>query len=339
MDGSTKAHITTDWSFRGLQTLVLTIDELRLVVLPELGGKIWQLTCARSGRDVLWHNSRVSPRQVPFGSIYDDVFFGGWDELFPNDAAEQLAGEAYPDHGELWTLPWDWTVEQRAGDEVSVHLSCRTPISGCSVEKTISLRMGRRTVRVRSVLRNENRNDLPYLWKQHVAVPVDGKATLDLPARTVVMEDFGNPRARALQGHYEWPYLVDGDGVSHDMRNTLPGSSGVSEFQYGTALDDGWCALTNDDGTGIGLAFDRQVFSTCWTFASYGGWRGLEVLILEPCTGYPVQMSDGIAAGTHRTLQAGECVETSVTAVLYSGRSAVTAVRPDGTVEGPGGTA
>ena len=41
-----------------------------------------------------------------------------------------------------------------------------------------------------------------------------------------------------------------------------------------------------------------------------------------------------LEAGTHRILQPGQTVETSVTAVPYSGFSAVTAVRPDGVVEG-----
>jgi hypothetical protein len=92
--------------------------------------------------------------------------------------------------------------------------------------------------------------------------------------------------------------------------------------------------VTYADGFGLGLAFDPEVFSSCWTFASYGGWRGLETLIMEPCTGYPVNLAAGMSAGTHRTLQPGQTVETTVTAVPYSGLSAVTAVRPDGVVEG-----
>ena len=118
------------------------------------------------------------------------------------------------------------------------------------------------------------------------------------------------------------------------MRLTPAPESQLAEFQYATELEAGWCAVTYADGTGLGLAFDHEVFSSCWTFASYGGWRGQEVLILEPCTGYPVSLAEGIAAGTHRILQPGQTVETSVTAVPYSGFSAVTAVHPDGVVEG-----
>jgi hypothetical protein len=65
-------RVTAEWTYRGLQALVLGNDELRVVILPELGGKIWQLTDTRDNRDFLWHNPRVKPRRVPFGAVYDE---------------------------------------------------------------------------------------------------------------------------------------------------------------------------------------------------------------------------------------------------------------------------
>ena len=327
-------RVTDEWTYRSLRAVVVSNDELRVVVLPELGGKIWQLTDVRTSRDLLWHNPRVKPRNVPFGAVYDDVFFGGWDELFPNDMPEEINGEAYPDHGELWSSPWEWSIGRHTADEVAVILSCRTPISGCRVTKRVLLRSGRAAVEVCSRLTNESRTALPYLWKQHVAVPLGQSARLDLPATTVLMDGFGRPRGRPPQDQYRWPEFVDAEGRSHDMRQTLPPESQAAEFQYATELEAGWCAVTYGDGIGLGLAFDPAVFTSCWTFASYGGWRGHEVLIMEPCTGYPVSLAEGLAAGTHRTLQPGQTLETTVTAVPYSGLSAVTAVRPDGVVEG-----
>jgi hypothetical protein len=327
-------RVTDEWSLRGLRALILSNDELRVVILPELGGKIWQLTDTRANRDFLWHNPRARPRAVPFGAVYDDVFFGGWDELFPNDMPEEIDGEAYPDHGELWSLPWDWSVEQSGPDEAAVVLTCQGPVSGCVMRKKVVLRSGWRAVQVRSRLANESPRPLPYLWKQHVAVPLGQPALVDLPATTMLVDDFGRPRGQALGGGYQWPELIEADGRAHDMRLTLPAESGVAESQYATTLTAGWCAVTYADGVGLGLAFDSEVFPSCWTFASYGGWRGLEVLVLEPCTGYPVSLAEGMAKGTHRTLQPGQSVEATVTAVPYSGLAAVTAVHPDGTVEG-----
>lgn len=327
-------RVSDNWRFNGIQALVLENGRLRVVVLPDLGGKVWQITDLRAGRDLLWHNPRSRARSVPFGSVYDDVFFGGWDELFPNDVPEELAGEPYPDHGELWASSWDWRIDRAGPDSVSVTLSLQTPISACQLTKTLTLADGDPALRVAWRIENRGGQDLPYLWKQHVAVPVSEPAALAMGAREMYLEGFGNPRAGSEGTRYQWPHLTDEAGTSHDMRRTLAGTSRVSEFQYATELDAGWCSVTYPDGSGIGLAFDAQVFRSCWTFASYGGWRAHEVLILEPCTGYPISVTDGVAAGTHQVLPAGEVLETELLMVAYEGMAEVEGINLDGSVKG-----
>jgi hypothetical protein len=84
------ARVSTDGAHESLQAVVLKNELFRAVVLPELGGKLWQLTGLRIGPEFLWHNAQLQPGQVPFGATYDDNFFGGWDEVFPNDVPEEL---------------------------------------------------------------------------------------------------------------------------------------------------------------------------------------------------------------------------------------------------------
>lgn len=328
------ARVSKDWSFNGVQALVLENDRLRVVVLPELGGKVWQITDRHTGRDLLWQNPRVTARPVPFGSVYDDVFFGGWDELFPNDVPEELDGEPFPDHGELWASAWEWRIDMQGPDAVSVTLSLQTPISACRFSKSLTLTDGASHLNVAWRIENQSGQDLPYLWKQHVAVPVGEPATLGMGARSMYVEGFGKPRAGRAGTRYEWPHLVDDTGERHDMRPTLAGKSQVSEFQYATELDAGWCAVTYADGSGIGLAFDAEVFRSCWTFASFGGWRAHEVLILEPCTGYPISVAEGVADGSHQILPAGAVIETELAMVAYDGMGEVQSVTRDGRVDG-----
>ena len=75
-----------------------------------------------------------------------------------------------------------------------------------------------------------------------------------------------------------------------------------------------------------------MVFPSCWTFASYGGWRDLEVLVLEPCSGYPLSVADGVEAGTHQRLAAGQVVETRIVATPFRGLRGVAYAGLDGTV-------
>jgi hypothetical protein len=111
------------------------------------------------------------------------------------------------------------------------------------------------------------------------------------------------------------------------MRIVLPPTALVNEFQYATDLSEGWCALTDVTArVGFALSFDRNLLASCWLFASYGGWRDLYMVVLEPCTGYPVSVNDGVAQGTHRILEAGQTVECDVRATVFEGTSAAEAL-------------
>ncbi len=295
---------------------------LRAVLLPTLGGKLWQLTHLLSGREVLWHHPDLTPGPVPPEATYNDVFFGGWDLLFPNDEPEELDGVAMPDHGEVWSLPWQSDVEVATPGEVTVHLGVDAPRSGCRLDTWVTVTGDDPEVRFRHRLANQGPAALPYLLKLHAAVALADDSRIDLAARRMLVGDWGAPRTGRTGVAYDWPYCTDDAGRSHDMRRTLPATSGVTELQYATELTGGWCAVTGGpDRPGLGISFDPGFFRSCWTFASYGGWQDLHVAVLEPCTGYPISVREGVAQGTHQMLGSGQTVETEVVAVVLDART------------------
>ena len=87
-----RLSVSTDWSYSGLRTVVLENRLLRLVILPAAGAKIWQITYKPLDTDLLWNNPRIAPSRLPSNSRYDDVWSGGWDELFPNDEISVIEG-------------------------------------------------------------------------------------------------------------------------------------------------------------------------------------------------------------------------------------------------------
>lgn len=312
-DGRTR--VSADWSYRGLRALVLENRRLRVVILPELGGKVWSIVDKASDLELLWTNPRVPPRRVPFGAGYDDSFFGGWDELYPNDEPEVLAGESMPDHGEVWSLPWEWSTGTDS-DSAWVELSVQTPISTTRATKVLTLAADSAELVVGYRLENTGSVTQPYLWKSHVAVRLHEGSRFDMGAETVLLHEFGSPRARPDVPTFRWPELRAA-GRSYDLRELPAAGSGHSEFLLATSMTDGFCSVTHPgQGVALRLDFDLVALPSCWTFASYGGWRGLHVLVLEPCTGYPLSVAEGVAAGTHQELAPGEVREWALTATV-----------------------
>src|SRR4051812_14691602 len=141
-------------SVGGLRAIELENEFLRVMVLPEAGAKVWQIRYKPLDADLLWNNASLAPSRQPLYASYDDTWSGGWDELFPNDAAEELLGLSLPDHGELWT--GEWQAERIDSDGTpGLRLRYRTPVTRFLVEKTLALRAGKAALHVSYRLTNE----------------------------------------------------------------------------------------------------------------------------------------------------------------------------------------
>ncbi len=325
--------VCTDWSYRGLRAVVLENRLLRVVILPEAGAKIWQITYKPLDTNLLWNNPRMVPTRLPMNARYDDVWSGGWDELFPNDESGLIDGEMYPDHGELWTGEWD-AESFSTSDEVGVRLRFTTPISAITFEKTIRLQRDSSRLHFQHVLTNSGNASFSFLWKLHPAMAVTPQHRIDFPAMKVSLEPAFLGSLEGAPETFEWPHIwIDGRAV--DLRRIPDEAMRRLYFFYGSQMQAGWCALTNTaNRLACGFLFDQKVFPSCWLFASYGGWRNHNVAVLEPCTGYPLNFDAMRAAGRHKTLAPGEVLSTEVQFIVQEGLQAVSAIERDGTIVG-----
>jgi hypothetical protein len=325
-------RLSTAWTLHGLQTIVLENRYLKLVILPEAGAKIWQITYKPLDTDLLWNNPRILPATHAIHARYDDVWSGGWDELFPNDEMGPMQGELLPDHGELWSGKWE--AETFAGaDLAGVHLRFETPISNFLIERTIRLRPQSSQFEIAYRFTNGNAEPYPFLWKLHPAFAVGPNHRIDFPKMQVIREPAFAGSLGDAPLSFPWPHVPIADRTI-DLRNVPDPSSRAVHFFYGTELSTGWCAITNRaTGLAVGLRFDPDIFRSCWLFATYGGWRNLNVAVLEPATGYPFQAQAMIDAQRARWLAPDESLETSVLFSTQEGLQSVGGISADGVMK------
>lgn len=313
----------------GLRTIVLENDRIRVEVLPELGARVNRIEHRVSGNDLLWHNPHVEPRIVSIGACYDDNFAGGWDELFPNDFPGQVGDQAYPDHGELWCQPWDHQVIERGPGQVSLVLRRSGTVTQTAIEKVITLKAGESQLHFSHKITNTGTKGLDFLWKLHPALAIDEGDSIDIPAGRAELVDpsFG----RMSEPHvFEWP-IARRPGKSSLDFSEVPALDGSRDFVYVSELTDGWCALRRRQlGIGFGLVFPKEIFSSVWLFMTFGGWRGLETVVLEPCTTIPKDLNEAISRGTARHLKPSETLACSVRAVVFEGTDSIYGFHPSG---------
>jgi hypothetical protein len=322
---------TTGSTALGLRSIVLENSLLRLEVLPEAGAKINQITYKPLGADLLWHNPHLSAARHEPSACYDDVWSGGWDELFPNDEPGPLNGYPLPDHGELWTGEWHAEPFER-DDAVGVHLRFTTPITSFLVERTLLLRADSAQFEIHYRFTNQGAENFPFLWKLHPAFAVSSSHRIDFPPMAVLREPEFPGTLGEAPPIFPWPHAHLGN-TTLDLRQVPDVSSRALHFFYGAGLVSGWCGITNRaNRLACALRFDPKVFPSCWLFATYGGWRDLNVAVLEPATGYPFQMQAMIAGGRARRLAPGESLETSVLFSAQEGLTSIGGIDEDGRI-------
>jgi len=291
-------------------------------VLPELGSKIWSIVAKRHDREMLWHHPRMVPRKAPFGATYDNWFCGGWDDIFPNDFPVEIDGEMWPDHGEVWSLPARWWVENWSEQEVALGFEHQGIVLPTRFRRILRLQSGEASLHLEYQVTNEGREALDVHWKSHPALPLGDSARLHLPVRTVIDEPgFGEVFQETT---FAWPLATREDGSSLDLQVLPEPDSGDVQFWYGTDLTAGWAAVSYPAAdVGFGLTFDRTVQNSVWVFTTAGGWRDLNVIILEPCTGYHADLGVAKAAGSVLTLGRGQTISSNMAAHILSGMEAV----------------
>ena len=309
-----------EFNLGGFQAIRLENEFVQADVLPELGGRLWNLLHKPTGRQWLWHNPCVALRTAAPGSSYDDQWAGGWEELFPNDAPGEFMGRNLPDHGEWWSRPWQWQVEDRTDEQVGVRLWRDGAVTRTRCVKRFILADHSSQLSVRYRIANLGAEPLYFLFKQHLAVAVDSDCRLDLPGGKVTPVDLSFSTRIGESGPFPWPTARGKAGETVDLTVLPPVQQAHREFVYVSELPEGWCGVRDlRTGASLKLRFSLRTFPYVWIFMTFGGWRNLYTVVLEPCTNMPKDLKQALGDGRCAVLSPKENLECDVRAVLSSG--------------------
>ena len=289
-------------------TPIVRLDNgvLQVDVAPTVGGKIVNVLHKATGHQFLWHNARLKLERLSPGSEYDPNFYGGIDELLPNDIPEPLNGVASPDHGELWTLPLAAAITGH-----TLVMSGTLPLCGLAYRKALALQLDAPYIELDYRIENRTAEPRIFLWKLHAALDIEPGDRIICPAATVRVVDPQWCRWKSVQP-FPWP-VIEGERA-----DVIPANDGTMAFLFLYDLQDGRMTWRSGSrGLEFSYIFDRRVFPYTWYFASYGGFAGHYTAILEPCTTMPLSVNAAAGLGQCSRLGPGETIETRVT--VYAG--------------------
>jgi galactose mutarotase-like enzyme len=289
--------------------IALDNGKVRAIVLPELGGKMISLVRHNGGRDFLtsFQIEGTCFRKPSYGGIFVEYNNVGFDECMPTIAACTYPRNAYrgrqlPDHGDVWSLPWQYDVHD---EKLSLHVEGRSLPYGLS--KHISIE-GQELI-LEYELENKGSDAFDYLWSSHPLLNTEPGARILLPpdVEVLLIDSSEGGRLGRPGESCTWPIARRADGSSDDLAVMKSRRHG-SDKLYTPRLHDGYCGLhypsTNES---IFFQFDVQSVPYVGMWISHGGSGPPDpkqpyTVALEPCTGRPDSLVEAIARGESTSL-------------------------------------
>lgn len=245
----------------GFETFVVRTAGVEVAVVPKLGAKVVSLRNLRTGREWLYHRrARLKLFSNKPGNNFSSSTVAGWDECLPTIAPCQWQGHVIPDHGEVWSVPWE--LDEADWRHGVIRTSVRLPVSPLQFVRTIELQDN--ILNIDYSLINLSEILQEFLWAMHPLLALQEGDELELSAET-----------RRLLQNQPWVRSLKFD----------ENSAGCAKA-YAGPLQQG-CAgvLNNSSGDCLSFSWDSAECNTLGIWLTRGGWYGHHHLALEPANG------------------------------------------------------
>ncbi len=185
---------------RTFKLIVLENSYLKVTILPELGGRIWQVIYKPDGWNMFYQNPVVKPSPWGPPEQLGWLALGGLEWNLPVE-----------EHGYDWGVPWGYIPSQISRDLASVTVF--TPRDGrrLNASITISLRAGAGSFEIEPTVSNVSDRTLDFhYWQNAMLAPGSGnRPTGDthfiLPSPEMTVHSTQDPRMPQPGQGFSWP--------------------------------------------------------------------------------------------------------------------------------------
>ena len=275
----------------------MTVESATLAAqfLTGIGGKLASLIYKPLGLELLVQRPGKTYLLQPYDGDYVAGECSGFDDMFPTIDACYYQGYPWkgtpiPDHGEVWSLPWDCQVI-----ESRLHLTTHGVRFPYRLEKWVSISdsnsdpsFGSSILQINYRLTNLSAFDMDFMWAAHMMLNLEEDVEIVLPpqVKQVVNRLSFYGSLGAYGDVLDWPAFTAPDGTRRDLSHPRPKSArDADKYFVKGKLPAGWCALKypHSDFT-LALSFPAERVPYLGILTNEGGWQDLYNIFLEPCT-------------------------------------------------------
>lgn len=260
---------------------------IRVEIVPDRGSKLISFKNVQTGKEWVYRNEEPW-FPLDYGMRWEDGDRSGWDEMFPTILAclcpdDPWRGISYPDHGEVWTLPWRYELN---GDSV------RMWVNGVKVpyifSKTYSI--SGKELQIRYEVQNPTPFAISYMWCAHFLLEIRQgmKLAVDPKLNSVQYQYTHNNRMTPKPyGRSSYPIAqVQQASVYLSVIEDNLGRH-AEKYWFEGELRQGFAGISDSEtGDALTYLFSPEDVPYLAVWANYGVFTHDYTFAFEPSTGF-----------------------------------------------------
>ena len=272
-------------TYKDVNAVILENDFLKVSVLAEIGSKIASIIYKPLNYEALWQNPGKKYKKTNYGDPYPAGEFSGFDEMFPSISRcfyenPPWAGAEIPDHGEVWTIPWQYSIEK---DHVALEVrGVKLPYK---LSKKVSLEDN--SIHIEYEAANLSDNDMDFIWAAHPLFNTSkGMEFIVPPGMNKIVNAVPGKRLADYGKAYDFPIAQLADGSKFNLA-VVPEKNdfGYQKYYFLGKVTQGWCILYDPaKKLNIGMSFPKEKVPYLGMWLNEGGWDGQYNIAPEPAT-------------------------------------------------------
>lgn len=302
---------------------VMENEIVRVVIVPEYGGKIVSLYDRRAGFEWLVQ-AQGAHKPEGYGSIFIEGDMCGWDEMFPtiNACRYPIEGaffnRALPDHGEVWSLPWSAAASAGASGSQFSLLNPRKPEKLVfSVEgRALPYRFWRAAwfpnpdcLQLDYALVNLAAEPIHCLWAAHPQFAAKQGTRIVLPETVDEVVNVVSGGAWGEEGiRVSWPRAKSAAGTNWQLDQIRPAEAhDCRKFYLPPDKPVSWAGLMQPDcKCSLRLSWQTEEIPYLGIWVDEGAYNPQPTVALEPSNGYYDSLATAVSLGRALILQPAE---------------------------------
>ncbi|MBM7035240.1 aldose epimerase family protein [Vibrio ulleungensis] len=277
--------------FKGLPTVVLENALIRAEWIPDYGAKMVSLVVKTTSEHELLYQTPLTKLVCPsYGADFGSFETSGFDECFPSieecqvEVEEQgrLTSMSIPDHGDVWSLPWQYHIEP----DGSLMFSVTSALIPYQLTKKVTLENNELIINYRVELTGTV-TKMPFLWTPHALFSYQPDTTILIPKHlNTITSVCPVGRLQDQTKRYTYPRHTQADGIDWDGSVFAQQDEGLCEKFYFDPLlnSEDWFGF-QDSRCRLMMNVDANVAPYLGVWKNQGAHNGTHNFALEPCSG------------------------------------------------------